>query len=293
MENIGAGKICPVCQEEIREGETAMACPDCGTLHHAACWEAHHGCAAPDCPGQRGEQSEAQPQDGSPSTPGGAVCAKCGQLLEENQAFCPKCGTPRSSNGDTLCSRCGAPVTAGQAFCPKCGQKVGAAIGPQTSMQAPPRGGQKLPLIIGGVVLAVIVIVVLVKMLGPSDGSDGPRDTGPDFAALYAEYCDPTWSDLGSDGSYLYLDTNPDDEEDSGLAYPAAYSAVEEINSALGLPDSLLKAMGETTGADGRQSEDYDNVSVSWRYHPDKGLEVTYEKPTHQSATTSSAGAPG
>lgn len=129
------------------------------------------------------------------------------------------------------------------------------------------------------------------KITGKGDGSctitvtaGGKTDsmivtvtTGPDFEALYNEYCEYTWADYGSDGSYLSIDTNPFDWDDDGLAYPAAYTAISNINDALGLPSSLLNDMGETTGADGKQSETFGDITVTWKYHPDKGLEVTYK----------------
>ena len=38
--------------------------------------------------------------------------------------------------------------------------------------------------------------------------------------------------------------------------------------------------MGETSSADGKQVRTYEDLGleVSWRYHPDRGLEVTYSK---------------
>lgn len=129
------------------------------------------------------------------------------------------------------------------------------------------------------------------KITGKGDGSctitvtaGGKTDslivtvtTGPDFKALYDEYCNSIWADYGSDGSYLSIDTNPYDWDDDGLAYPGAYTAISNINDALGLPSSLLNDMGETTGADGKQSETFGDITVTWKYHPDKGLEVTYK----------------
>lgn len=35
--------------------------------------------------------------------------------------------------------------------------------------------------------------------------------------------------------------------------------------------------MGHTSSADGKQTEDYDDVTVSWKYHPDYGMEVTFK----------------
>lgn len=112
---------------------------------------------------------------------------------------------------------------------------------------------------------------------GKSDSLTVTVKTGPDFKALYNKYCESTWADYGSDGSYLSIDTNPYDRDDDGLAYPAAYYAVAEVNDALGLPNSLFNDMGQTTGADGKQTETFGDITVSWRYHPDKGLEVTYK----------------
>ena len=115
---------------------------------------------------------------------------------------------------------------------------------------------------------------------GKSDSVTVTVTSGPDFASLYYQYCESTWAEYGSDGSYLNIDTNPYNRDDQGLAYPAAYTAIKNVNKALGLPASLINDMGETTGADVRQSESFPDVgvTVSWRYHPDKGLEVTYKR---------------
>lgn len=112
---------------------------------------------------------------------------------------------------------------------------------------------------------------------GKTDSLTVTVKTGPDFEALYYEYCESTWADYGYDGSYLSIDTNPYDWDDDGLAYPDAYTAIINVNSALGLPSSLLNDMGQTTSRDGRQTEVFDEVTVTWKYHPDTGLEVTYK----------------
>lgn len=123
-------------------------------------------------------------------------------------------------------------------------------------------------------VVSLSLITVVVTMVG-CKGSGNKK--GPDLKAMYNKYCKATWADYGSDGSYLYIDTNPDDVDDEGLAYPDAYYAIEDINKALGMPESLVKDMGRTTSKDGKQTETYGYVTVSWKYHPDTGLEVTYK----------------
>lgn len=112
---------------------------------------------------------------------------------------------------------------------------------------------------------------------GKTDSLTVVVKSGPRFKALYYQYCDSTWADYGLDGSYLSIDTNPYDWDDDGLAYPEAYTAIAAVNDALGLPSSLFNDMGQTTGADGKQSETFGDVTVTWKYHPDKGLEVTYK----------------
>ena len=115
--------------------------------------------------------------------------------------------------------------------------------------------------------------------------ADGKKDSlkvtvidGPDFKELYDEYCSSTWASVGSDGSFLSIDTNPYDIDDKGVAYIEAYYAIKKVNSALGLPESWLEEMNSTTSLMGRQTEEYEDVTVSWSYHPDKGLELTYKK---------------
>ncbi len=100
---------------------------------------------------------------------------------------------------------------------------------------------------------------------------------GPDFKAIYRDYCSSTWASVGSDGSYLSVDTNPRDKDDY-IEY-SAYYALYSIHEALGLPESLIEDMGKTTALMGKQTETYTSIgiTVTWTYHPDKGLEITYK----------------
>lgn len=98
--------------------------------------------------------------------------------------------------------------------------------------------------------------------------------SGPDFAAVYDEYCDASWATLSKDGSYLSVDTNPYDADD--YLNLDAVDAIPDINAALGLPESLWEKMNHSSALDGRQSYEYGNIEVSWKYHPDHGLEIIY-----------------
>ncbi|MBE6734949.1 MAG: zinc-ribbon domain-containing protein [Ruminococcaceae bacterium] len=95
------------------------------------------------------------------------------------------------------------------------------------------------------------------------------------LSRAYDLYCDDSFAYLSFDGSYLYVDTNPSDiknETDTN-----AWTAIQDINDYLGLPDSLDEQMKNTRALDGYCEESFDDIDVSWNYHPDTGLEVYYE----------------
>ncbi len=98
-----------------------------------------------------------------------------------------------------------------------------------------------------------------------------------DFQELFDAYCHEEWATLGSDGSFLAIDTNPYNR--SGAHDAAAYAAIRKITPSLGLPDSFLNDLLHTSYDMGKQTEHFDDVgiSVTWMFHPDKGMEITYK----------------
>lgn len=97
---------------------------------------------------------------------------------------------------------------------------------------------------------------------------------GPDLEALYNEYCTSSFATIASDGSYLSIDTNPNDKED--YFDMDAYEAIVAVNEALGLPESVINRMNQTRSIDGVQSYSTDELEISWTYHPDNGMQVNY-----------------
>ena len=84
------------------------------------------------------------------------------------------------------------------------------------------------------------------------------------------------WS-VGSDGSYLSADDNVYDLDD--YSNENIWASIKQMNKTLGLPASLTEDMGQTTWSMGRQNQKFSNlgIEVTWTYHPDKGMEVTYK----------------
>lgn len=87
---------------------------------------------------------------------------------------------------------------------------------------------------------------------------------------------------------YFVIDTYPEDLFDYYdpllLATSApdmaerTLEAIQYANEALGFNGSVWDKMMNTNALMGRQSAETDKYRVSWTYHPDDGLEVTYEK---------------
>ena len=86
------------------------------------------------------------------------------------------------------------------------------------------------------------------------------------------------WAEVGNDGSYLAIDTNPGDNS-TGYRYDNyAEAAIVDTNKALGFDESLLEEMSNTNALMGVRTETGNGVKVTWCHHPDHGLEVTYSR---------------
>ena len=112
-------------------------------------------------------------------------CKKCGAEFTEG-IFCPECGekyveeAPRINPNTKKCPKCGAEFSEG-VFCPECGtpypnatQQTQSTVAPTPTPvpAAPPKKPakkkSKLPLIIGGIVAALLLFIVLAVGMGGS-----------------------------------------------------------------------------------------------------------------------------
>ncbi len=179
------------------------------------------------------------PVQGYPQPAYAAICPNCLNPFEGNQQFCLKCGAAR-------------PIISANPFAApqKKKSKAGLVIG-----------------IIAGVIAFIIVIsIVLSIFVGGSS---------KDFNTMYSHLASESWCTIAADGSYIRLDTNPYDLDDSFNS--EAWAQIKSILSDLGFSSAVSQEMMETRALDGRQTASADGYRASWSYHPDSGLEVMIE----------------
>ncbi len=134
----------------------------------------------------------------------------------------------------------------------------------------------KKKIIILSAAAAVILIAVIAFALLHKSHFEKVKDECVQIAGMIS----------GGD-DYFTIDTKPDayDNLDSSVAaillpraQANALKAIRYANEALGFNGSLYSQMTRTTALMGRQKAENDKYIVTWTYHPDDGLEVTYEK---------------
>lgn len=129
----------------------------------------------------------------------------------------------------------------------------------------------KALIIIG--IIAVIVIIIYAKM--GDKNIDNNKFSAINLRAVYDSVnCNSTYCTIGSDNSYLQIDTNPNNRDDYYSS--SAGSMIKSANLKCGFSEYLYTRMGQTRALDGTQNEENDNFKVTWTYHPDQGLEVIY-----------------
>lgn len=193
-----------------------------------------------------------------------------------------------SNKANVYCINCGMPLSYEQRFCPNCGSeqyKLQTTITEQPEPKKKSKGKIigiiiaivcSVAVLVGGTIAGVVIVSNLKENSNSSESSEEEEYKGPDLQAVYDKIGgDGYYCKLANDGSYISIDTNPLDLDDYSAS--SAWSMIEELNYELDLPDSLKEKMIHTRALDGRQTATYEYVTVSWTYHPDQGLEVTYE----------------
>lgn len=133
------------------------------------------------------------------------------------------------------------------------------------------------------IIVATILIIVLSLLLCACDdnsnnnsnhGNSKSNPLNTAYDTLYKEFGWNSCYTLGSDKSYLQVDTNPYDIDDY---YNATYLEIlKSAITALKLPDYIYQRMLKTTAMQGWQEVTANGITVSWTYHPNKGLEAMF-----------------
>lgn len=316
MEEI-MGKICPFCKTEIKPGEAVKVCPACGIPHHEICWEENHGCTTFGCSEQHYEEQHTNPTDvcvncGAPLGDGQMFCPKCGTpkavpAPQPQTRFCPNCGA-ELADGQMFCTKCGAPANAEPAMNPAApggypgAQQYGTPNygapnygapnygapnygAPGVQQYGAPNNGmpgfgapaqKKKTVMIAGIAAAVLLVIIAAVAL--------PKMGKKSFKKMYPDLAKETWCTIGSDGTWMRLDTNPtnmDNDDMTWTYYSTVFTPcndmIEKVNLELGFSTAVYERMNSTTWSMGVQTASNDKYTISWTYHPDKGLEVMYE----------------
>ena len=138
----------------------------------------------------------------------------------------------------------------------------------------PKKSSKKTALIIGGAILAVVAIVVI--LLIPSR-FERVKKEALEIAGQLSSTSDTSFTidtypyENSKMSSSTILMLAPETQE-------KALEAIKYVNEELGFDDYVYQDMLKTTAAMGRQTEENNKYKVTWTYHPNKGLEVTYRE---------------
>lgn len=198
-------------------------------------------------------------------------CIFCGAEITENAKYCAICGREQLAQENPAPEQ--QPVMSEQTtdvnntqVSPYINSQGTFETGAPSMAQSYKKLSTKVKAIIGAA--AGVLIVLLIVILALTSGSK--------LESVYDKYCNPMWASITEDGTALTIDSNPYDIEDE-ISFEAI-SAIKKINEELGLGDGVFEKMKTTRAMDGMQSVTKKGYIVTWIYHPEKGLEVVYEK---------------
>jgi|GEM_PF-3750794 len=109
-----------------------------------------------------------------------------------------------------------------------------------------------------------IIVIVLSSLLSNSV-SDYKK-----FSSAYASCGNPNGVTIGDSAKTLTINTKGN-EDLYGASYLDASCVLDEI----GVPQYIRDEIAATNALMGRQTANFDGVTISWSYHPDNGADIT------------------
>ena len=93
------------------------------------------------------------------------------------------------------------------------------------------------------------------------------------FQKAYESCGTPAGVSVSDEGKTIAVDTMGD-EEYSG----ASYGDLVCIINAVGTPSYVNSNIMSVRALDGRQSDEFDGIEVSYSFHPDNGMDIVFHK---------------
>jgi len=125
----------------------------------------------------------------------------------------------------------------------------------------------------GGALFGAIATLVIVGGFNAAATSTADAAASTLFADAVEE-CGADGPDavIGDEGKSLTIDMKGEDDT-VGMDGVDVWCVVSELDT----PQSAQSHMEQTTSMDGRQTETWDNIEVSWSYHPDRGMDSVWK----------------
>lgn len=210
-----------------------------------------------------------EPVNDEPVFPEGC-CKACGAEMPDEFQYCEKCGADREGVKPRFCPKCDNLLSKKAHFCPKCGKKVSLLPALRKPDMTPVKNFVTDKKNLKWLIVAAVALVLVIALIAVLGSLGRPKN----FNQLFGDIAAKKYITIAEDGTWMELDTNPSNKED--YFDMESYNMISTINERLGFDGYLFKEMGSTRSVDGRQSAECENYSVTWSYHPDKGLEAIY-----------------
>ena len=185
-------------------------------------------------------------------------CSECKHQISDQAEICPHCGVNVVKKG----KKSKQSKTDTQAI-------TQIQVQPHYNIEVKKEKDKKVPMSIlisiTFILLSASCLIAFLVEMGPTKLEHTFDKSG----------CTPYYCEISKKGTYLEIDTNP--ENTLNFSSQEAFEIIKKVNEILQLPESLSKKIDSTTAIDGRQVYNFENVSVSWIFHPEQGYEVIYE----------------
>jgi hypothetical protein len=120
--------------------------------------------------------------------------------------------------------------------------------------------------------VGALSLVALLGVGGSFIFSSMKADARFSEALTLCEALDASGVTFAEDGQSLNFDDKGEDDLFGG-DFSDLKCIIEELNA----PSTVLARMYQTTSSMGVQDAEWDGISISWTYHPDRGMDANFE----------------